>query len=795
MKTSAPLRPSIEPLESRIAPATVFGVNDNNGLFSFDSATPSTLSAVTAITGLGAGELIKAMDFRPATGELYGVAISGAGPFTGRLYKINPVTAEATAVGGSPFSTTLNVGIGFGMDFNPAVDRIRLIHQNNTSLRINPDDGTLAATDTNISVASTITGIAYSNNYTGAASTTLYAIHYFNDDLFTIGGLNGNPSPNGGVGIKVGDINVSTDSNTNDRLGFDILTTLEGNTAFYSGVVGSIQNLYTLNLTTAAATLIGSIGTGATQVFDIAVQPPAPLSFPDGKSFTYTDGDGDLVTVKTSAGTLKSSQFSWLTSADGTRRELTRMGVVGDANFNGASLTFTAKKTATGGDGRVNIGTIDATGLNLGAVKVGGNIERINAGTNDPVIPAVKSLDALSFGSAPGTNQPGTIVSTVSGNLPLVKIKGDLIGANLTITGKVGTALIGGSLIGGSGPSTGYFSIQGEAKSVTVAGSIIGGDGSSSGGLILTGQNNIVKVGGSVVGGAGGFSGRIQIATGAKALTSLTVGGSIIGGDDATSGTVSFGKATAVTIGGSVVAGDGDASGTVSGSSAGAFKIAGSIIGGSGANSARVAPGVVGTFTLGGSLIGGKPASDYSGQLHFTTAKSVLINGSVTGQPGTAPAIIGFAGNASPTTAAESIAVGSLTVKGSVTNAEILLGEDLSGSVSRFDVAAGKIAIGGDFTASSITAGIARGTDKFFGNADDVTGMVGNASIKASIASIVIKGRATGTASDGDHYGIVAEQLGTVSIAGRKLPLTAPAQDDMLVGIYGDFRVRELTFV
>ena len=53
---------SIETLETRIAPATVFGVNSSNGLFSFDSDTPGTLSATTAITGLAGGEIVRYSD-------------------------------------------------------------------------------------------------------------------------------------------------------------------------------------------------------------------------------------------------------------------------------------------------------------------------------------------------------------------------------------------------------------------------------------------------------------------------------------------------------------------------------------------------------------------------------------------------------------------------------------------------------------------------------------------------------------------------------------------------------------
>ena len=829
-------------IETRIAPATVFGVNSSNGLFSFDSDTPGTLSATTAITGLAGGEIVKAMDFRPATGELYAIGISGAAaPFTGRLYKIDPATAAATIVGAGPFSTTLSSGAGIGMDFNPTVDRIRFTTDADISLRINPNDGIIAATDTNITVANTIAALAYSNNYPGTASTTLYAIDYINDDLFTIGGLNSNPSPNSGVGVKVGNITVTTDNGVRDRVGFDILTTIEGNTAFYTGSFGGLQNLYTLNLTTAAATLLSAIGGGA-PVFDIAVQPAAALTFTDGKSFTYTDGDGDLVTVKTTAGTLKSSQFSWFASADGTRHELTSMNIAGDATFTGANLTFSAQKTATEGNGRVDVGSILASAVNLGAVKVGGSLGDITAGTGDAIIPAVKSIDALSFGRANGGNDATATASTITGNVPLLKVKGDITGSHIIIDGKAGSIFIGGSIIGTDATDSGRLVAFQGTKSVVIGGSIIGGSGNGSGFVQFSGTNGTVKVGGSIIGMAGNNSGLLDLNS--QKSTSLTVGGSIIGGDGtfsgklsmfaigsvtiggsivggdgvlsarcvigdvaklkisgsiigsegSTSGSLYFGKATSVTLGGSVVAGDGVGSGLVSGTSADTFKLGGSIIGGTAENSANVGPGTVGAFTLGGSLIGGKATGGYSGQLHFATAKSVLIKGSVTGQQGAAPALIGFAGKTAPTTAAESIAVGSLTIKGSVTNAELIFGEGFAGTVSQFDVGAGKLSIGGDFTASSITAGVGRGVDKSFGTDDDMPGMATNASIKASIASIIIKGRATGTLSDGDHYGIVAESVGTISIAGRTLPLTAAAQDNVLVGIYGDFRVRELAF-
>jgi hypothetical protein len=221
--------------------------------------------ATIPITGLSAGQLIKAIDFRPATGELYGLAISGAGPFTGQLYTIDTTSGAATIVGAA-FSTTLVTGSGYGMDFNPAADDIRIVNSGEENIRVNPNTGLLTSADDSLTGVTSAAAAAYANNYPGTPSTTLFAIDFTSDDLVRIGGPNSNPTPEDGIATKVADINVTTSASTSDRLGLDIFTTLEGNTAFYSGVVGGVQRLHTLDLATGAATVLGNIGNGTTPV-------------------------------------------------------------------------------------------------------------------------------------------------------------------------------------------------------------------------------------------------------------------------------------------------------------------------------------------------------------------------------------------------------------------------------------------------------------------------------------------------------------------------------------------------
>src|SRR5258706_808360 len=94
--------------------ATVYGLTTTNGLVRFDSSTPGTVSGAVPVTGLQVGESLLGIDFRPATGQLYGLGSCR------RLYFIKPLSGAATQVGSSG-AFTLN-GTSFGFDFNPTVD-------------------------------------------------------------------------------------------------------------------------------------------------------------------------------------------------------------------------------------------------------------------------------------------------------------------------------------------------------------------------------------------------------------------------------------------------------------------------------------------------------------------------------------------------------------------------------------------------------------------------------------------------------------------------------------------------
>lgn len=174
----------------------IFGLTTQNQLITFDSATPSTVAAVGGVTGLVAGDTLVGIDFRPSlgpnNGRLYAVGFNSTNG-SGRIYTLNTTTGAATLVStlaadpadvAMPFPFTTVMGLFFGVDFNPVVDRLRVVSDADQNLRINVDnglvqlDGTLAyaMTDTNFGDDPNVTSVAYSNNFGGATSTVLRGV-------------------------------------------------------------------------------------------------------------------------------------------------------------------------------------------------------------------------------------------------------------------------------------------------------------------------------------------------------------------------------------------------------------------------------------------------------------------------------------------------------------------------------------------------------------------------------------------------------------------------------------------
>jgi len=212
-----------------------YSVSNNNELLIFNPMVATPTISVKTISGIQAGESIIGIDFRPLNGQLYALGS------TSRIYTINTSSGAAAAVGTGPLSTLL-AGTSFGFDFNPQADRIRIVSNTGQNLRINPADLALTV-DGAISLTTVgITGAAYTNNFAGATSTTLFDIDSTTDRLFR------QLPPNDGTLVDVGALGVNVEASN----GFDIGGT--SGLAYGLFTVGGTQRIYSVNLTTGAAT-------------------------------------------------------------------------------------------------------------------------------------------------------------------------------------------------------------------------------------------------------------------------------------------------------------------------------------------------------------------------------------------------------------------------------------------------------------------------------------------------------------------------------------------------------------
>jgi hypothetical protein len=259
-------------------PTGIFLLTESKVIARVDAASPQTLRDVHLVTGLVLGERLIGIDVRPASGELFAVGAVDMGATAAlRLYRVDLTTGLATSISATPVSVT--DGGRWGLDFNPIVDRLRIVSDANENLRLNPTTGARAdapVNDTNLSpVGNQVIAVAYDRNVTGGAPTdsTLYAIGRTASSLHTIGGVNQTPSPNGGVLMTVGALGIALSSSADG--GLDVFGA--PGTA-YAALTDATERtaLYTIDLATGAATEVGVIGDGTTSVVGLAVAPGGP---------------------------------------------------------------------------------------------------------------------------------------------------------------------------------------------------------------------------------------------------------------------------------------------------------------------------------------------------------------------------------------------------------------------------------------------------------------------------------------------------------------------------------------
>jgi hypothetical protein len=230
----------------------VVGLTDDGRLICFSEKDPRDARTIGRVKGLDGDSKLVGIDYRPATGDLYGLGDKGG------VYVLDDHSGRAM------LKSRVNVplmGTSFGVDFNPTVDRLRIISDTGQNLADNVDADNDTVTNATLSnpgppaaTALGVTGAAYTNNDADPnTATTLFDIDSTLDQTVIQ-----SPAASG-VLASTGKLGVDT----GPSVGSDIYSTIRGGTTvrvqgFASLTVNGQSGFYGVNLLQGRADSRGS---------------------------------------------------------------------------------------------------------------------------------------------------------------------------------------------------------------------------------------------------------------------------------------------------------------------------------------------------------------------------------------------------------------------------------------------------------------------------------------------------------------------------------------------------------
>lgn len=486
---------------------TLTALDPSTGTFS-TSTTLASPSVGYLITGITSGQVLVGIDYRTANGDLYALGFNAqeATAANAQLYTLrvtntpSATTATLTPVG-APIrleltdnnrQNTRGVIPNIGFDFNPRVDRIRVVAPNGANYRLNPSNGQVVpttispapiGTDGNLFYASGAVAApaaspyvgtaAYTNSRLGLRGTTLYDIDVTNTNavlstqnppnngqLNPVAGVSFFlPSSSGGsgpfpitsptVGLGLDVYNTNTAYLIEARLRDNTETTVTAATRYTS-------NFYTFNLNSGRATLVANIIGNVTLYYsDIAVPILAPKAWTGQVSSAWGNPNNWYpVGVPTSSDDVVITGNGTFVPAANTT--VANQPVVSDAQ-QAASVTLSSGALLTTNDGATltlagdfvnndsqvagtGTGTIVLAGTS-GASDISGNT-RTNfwnlsigtAGATTSGAVAVQRALTVNNGTLTiGSDQTFTLLSSAAGTAYLVNTNGGTVSGTATV--------------------------------------------------------------------------------------------------------------------------------------------------------------------------------------------------------------------------------------------------------------------------------------------------------------------------------------------------------------------------
>ncbi len=261
---------------------SLVAVTKDGHLIRVHTTNPWEVRAALPLRGLPVGEQLVGMDFRVAKGVLYALGR------TGQLYTLDVQTAQLAPVGNGRLQVPLR-GTQFGVDFNPTVDRIRVVSELGQNLRLHPDTGAMvdfdaaaegvqpdpdlrfADPDPQTGQRPQVAATAYTYNLKNEKLTTNFVIDSRLGTLVLQGsreGVEPVESPNLGVLRTVGELGTGPLLDA----AFDIADV--GNTPLLAVRTATDvrTRLYRVDLTSGKATLLGTLGSGQV-IIGMAIEP------------------------------------------------------------------------------------------------------------------------------------------------------------------------------------------------------------------------------------------------------------------------------------------------------------------------------------------------------------------------------------------------------------------------------------------------------------------------------------------------------------------------------------------
>ncbi|WP_410812169.1 DUF4394 domain-containing protein [Micromonospora sp. 067-2] len=225
------------------------GLTADQQLIKFAANRPQFACTIGSVD-LPGSEFLVGIDYRVQDGRLYGVGSVGG------IYVLSTRNAVATKT--SQLTAAL-AGTSFGVDFNPAADRLRIISDTGQNLRHNVNPGGTTIVDNPLiyppsTSAVGVTGAAYTNNdLNPSTATTLFDIDTALDQVAV-------QSPaNSGQLVATGALGV----NAGPQAGFDIYSPLRGDRAVANNAYAVLNSagasrLYRIDLLSGEAQTTGT---------------------------------------------------------------------------------------------------------------------------------------------------------------------------------------------------------------------------------------------------------------------------------------------------------------------------------------------------------------------------------------------------------------------------------------------------------------------------------------------------------------------------------------------------------